>query len=61
METLRALAFNAVKRINLKAFCRFWCCWKGFVKSIKGGMSCCIGEAKGGAIICVGVTGRWSK
>ena len=36
------------KRMDLKAFCRFWCCWKGFIKGIKGGTSCCIGEAKGG-------------
>ena len=48
MEMRRALALDAEKRMDLKAFCRFWCCWKGFVKSIKGGTSCCIGEAKGG-------------
>ena len=48
LEMRRALALDVEKRMNLKAFCRFWCCWKGFIKSIKGGTSCCIGEAKGG-------------
>ena len=48
MEMRRALDFNAKKRINLKAFCCFWCCWKDFIKGIKGGTSCSIGEAKGG-------------
>ena len=48
MEMWRALAFNVKKRINLKPFCCFWCCRKGFIKSIKGGTSCSIGEAKGG-------------
>ena len=48
MEMRMALGFNAKKRINFKAFCCFWCCRKGFIKGIKGGTSCCIGEVKGG-------------
>ena len=48
MEMRRALALDAEKRMDLKAFCRLWCCRKGFIKGIKGGTSCCIGEAKGG-------------
>ena len=33
---------------KLKSFCCFWRCRKGFIRGIKGGTSCSVGEVKGG-------------
>ena len=33
---------------KLKSFCCFWHCRKGFIRGIKGGTSCSVGEVKGG-------------
>ena len=44
----KSSGFQCEEENKLKSFCCFWRCRKGFIRGIKGGTSCSVGEVKGG-------------